>query len=137
MLAPLIVARGRPLLNSATMACVREGVAFGWSTTQIAQFYGIPHNTVTTYQRAVHYPSKATEAYERRLRQDREKRRAARGSLFRLHDRDYEPWTRGNVERLKSLYAEGRSFSEIAKALDCSRSRVAGKLHRLRQAGEL
>lgn len=40
-------------------------------------------------------------------------------------------WPDEATERLKTLWANKRSIGEIAKLFDCTRSKIAGKLHRL------
>lgn len=40
-------------------------------------------------------------------------------------------WTEENVERMRSLIADGHSAAEIAADLGCSRNAVIGKWHRL------
>ena len=40
-------------------------------------------------------------------------------------------WPPAKVAPLKRLYAEGRSFAQIAKRMDISRNAVSGKLDRL------
>ncbi len=40
-------------------------------------------------------------------------------------------WTRGQIEVLTALWAEGRSFGEIADVLGKTRGAVAGKWWRL------
>ncbi len=45
-------------------------------------------------------------------------------------------WTEERVEKLKELWAEGLSASEIARVLGgVTRNAVIGKVHRLRLAG--
>jgi len=49
------------------------------------------------------------------------------------------PWTEDRVAELKRLYADGLSFSQIAKELNCgfSSNAVIGKLHRLKLVGRV
>jgi len=47
-------------------------------------------------------------------------------------------WTAEQVETLKALHGDGKSYSEIAEILGCpTRSVVGGKVMRLRDAGEI
>ncbi len=41
------------------------------------------------------------------------------------------PWTEEKIERLRELWATGKSGSEIGKKLDLSKNSVVGKAHRL------
>ena len=45
------------------------------------------------------------------------------------------PWTDERVERLTELWNDGRTASQIGRALDVSRNAVIGKAHRLELPG--
>lgn len=40
-------------------------------------------------------------------------------------------WTHAQAEKLREMYLNGKSFTEIAKRLGMSRNAIAGKIYRL------
>ncbi len=41
------------------------------------------------------------------------------------------PWSASDEEKLAQLWAEGKSFGDIAKVFDCRRGRISGKIDRM------
>lgn len=49
----------------------------------------------------------------------------------------FSSWYRDEIETIKHLIASNYTYSEIAERLNLSRGAIAGKVHRLKQSGEI
>jgi len=110
-------------------AKIRALSASSTDTAWIAKRVGVSRNYVWDVLWRARNPDRARAAEHRYRDKYRDRIRSGQRSHYVAAEQP-KPWTPGEVTRLRQMYDAGKSYRDIAAALNRNRNQVAGKIKR-------